>query len=135
MDAIQERGRRDPFVAVRALHAYRVERRLDLAHGRLDDTQYTVLESHADKVLQVLRQRILGGFVGRVSEPFSHALDTALADGAFDASEAAQLLARVGDEQQLDKGEKDRLRSLIVSWQNGNAPVPNVVRRRRHGNA
>ncbi|HUR61857.1 MAG TPA: hypothetical protein VM286_05775 [Candidatus Thermoplasmatota archaeon] len=127
MDAIQEAGRRDPFAAVRDLHAYRLARRLDLAHGHLDDTQYTVLESHADKVLQVLRQRILGGFVGRVSEPFSHALDTALADGAFDESEASQLLARVGDEQQLDAGEKERLRSLVASWRAD--PVPNVLRR------
>lgn len=131
LDRIQEQGRKDPLLAVRDLHDYRLARRRDLSAGHLDDTQYTVLEAHADKVLQVLRQRILGAFVGRVSEPFSHALDTALADGALDAGEAGQLLARVQDEQQLDEGEKGRLRDLVVSWQAAAEPVHNLVRRGR----
>ena len=119
LDRVQEQGRRDAFAAVRSLHEYRLARRRDLSQGHLGDTQYTVLEAHADKVLQVLRGRILGSFVGRVSDGFSHALDTALADGAFDVAEAQQLLARVDDEGQLDRREKDLLRTLIGTWKDG----------------
>jgi hypothetical protein len=131
LDRIQDAGRRDPFAAARELHAYRQARRRDLAGGHLDDTQYTVLEAHADRVLEVLRQRILGGFVGRVSEGFSHALDTALADGAFDETEARALLGRVDEERQLDVAEQERLRSLIATWQQGLGPAFVVGRRRR----
>ncbi|MEK6985842.1 MAG: hypothetical protein AABX89_05635 [Candidatus Thermoplasmatota archaeon] len=116
LDAIQDSGRGDPFAAVRRLHDYRLERRRDLAHGHLSDAQYTVLERHADLVLQLLRSRILGGFVGRVSERFSHALDTALADGSFDDAEARELEALVKDETALTEPERRRLRDLVQSW-------------------
>lgn len=116
LDAIQDSGRGDTFAAVRRLHDYRLERRRDLAHGHLSDAQYTVLERHADLVLQLLRSRILGGFVGRVSERFSHALDTALADGSFDDAEARDLEALVKDEGALTEPERRRLRDLVQSW-------------------
>ncbi len=113
LDHIQDTGRSDPFAAVRALHAYRQDRRRDLAQGHLDDTQYTVLETHADHVLALLRQRILGNFVGRLSERFTHALDTALADGAFDDAETKELENMVASEGDLSVAERDRLRALV----------------------
>jgi len=117
MDRIQDDGRRDPFAAVRALHDYRQERRRDLAEGHLSDTQYTVLETHAEHVLQILRQRILGGFVERVSESFAHALDLALADGSIDAGEGSRLAELVDREADLSKAERGRLLEQLRSWQ------------------
>lgn len=116
LDRIRDGGRRDPFKAVRELHAFREERRADLAKGRLEDAQYTVIEANAGLVLELLRQRILGTFVGRLSDRFTSRLDLALMDGAIDASEDSDLLAAVAEEPQLTQAEKDRLRALVQSW-------------------
>ncbi|HUR63794.1 MAG TPA: PKD domain-containing protein [Candidatus Thermoplasmatota archaeon] len=117
LDRIRDGGRRDPFKAVRELHAYREERRVDLAKGRLEDAQYTVIEANANLVLELLRQRILGTFVGRLSDRFTSRLDLALMDGAIDAAEDGALLSAVADEPHLTAAEKERLRGLVQSWQ------------------
>jgi AcrR family transcriptional regulator len=117
LDRIRDGGRRDPFKAIRELHAFREERRIDLAKGRLEDAQYTVIEANANLVLEVLRQRILGTFVGRLSDRFTSILDLALMDGAIDTAEDGELLSAVAEEPQLTPAEKDRLRALVHSWQ------------------
>ncbi|MEA3203677.1 MAG: hypothetical protein QOI63_1356 [Thermoplasmata archaeon] len=117
LDRIRDGGRRDPFKAIRELHGFREERRVDLAKGRLEDAQYTVIEASANMVLELLRQRILGTFVGRLSDRFTSRLDLALMDGAIDAAEDGALLAAVAEEPQLTVDEKERLRALVQSWQ------------------
>jgi len=114
--ALRDRGRREPFEAVVDLHAFRAAREADLARGHLDNGQFTILDAQARTVLELLRSRILGPFVGRVSDRFTHALDTALADGAFDGDEASRLGGMVGHERGLTKAEKDRLRALVRTW-------------------
>lgn len=117
LDRIQEDGRRDPFEAVRRLHDYRLARRRDLAVGHLGDTQYTVLEAHADRVLELLRQRILGRFVDRVSERFSHALDLALSDGSIDTAEDGRLASLLDGETGLSRRERDEILVKLRGWQ------------------
>lgn len=117
LDRIRDDGRREPFVAIRELHGFREERRRDLGRGRLEDAQYVVLESAATEVLHLLRQRILGTYVGRVSDRFSHALDLALADGDIDDAEGQGLLGLAGHEADLTAPERDRLAGLVRSWQ------------------
>lgn len=116
VDRIADTGRRDPFESVRDLHRFRQARRDDLRKGRLENAQFTVLDAAADRALTVLRQRILGRFVGRVSDAFGHRLDVALADGAIDDDEAKVLAGLVDEESRLDKREKDDLRRLVGSW-------------------
>jgi hypothetical protein len=116
LDRLHAAGRRDPFASIHDLHEFREARREDLRKGDLDDGQYTVLESAADRTLQLLRQRILGAFVGRVSDVFTHQLDVALADGALDDEEAQGLLASVDGQTSLDVDERRRLSAMVRAW-------------------
>lgn len=117
LDKVREDGRRDPFGAVRGLHEYREHLRDALTRGRLEEPQYTVLEAAAGGVLELLRQRILGGFIGRVSSAFSHTLDLALQDGTIDEGEAKSLLGQAHKEPKLTADEKKRLEFMVRSWQ------------------
>ncbi|MES2154932.1 MAG: hypothetical protein V4510_07325 [bacterium] len=116
LDAIHESGRAKPFEATRALHDFREDCRADLARGKLDNAQFTVVESRANQVLQLLRQRVLGSFLGRTSETFNHALDLALLDGSIDPAESRALVDAVGREKGLAATERDALASLVSSW-------------------
>ncbi|HLE97554.1 MAG TPA: hypothetical protein VI997_09310, partial [Candidatus Thermoplasmatota archaeon] len=116
LERIRARGRVDPHDAVHALAEYRRAMRAELAAGRLDDAQFSVLDHSASEVLQTLRQRILGPLAGRVSPAFAQKLDLALLDGTVDPVEAASLRSAISEEAALTADERSRLAGLFDSW-------------------
>lgn len=116
LDRIRDAGRSEPLVAIRDLHGYRRGLRVDLASGHLSDAQYSVLDSQVRELLRGLRQRILGSFVGRVSDNFRHALDGALFDGVIEDRERAQLATAAAKEEGLSPTERANLVRLVQSW-------------------
>ncbi len=117
LDRIGAEGREDPFEAVKDLHAHRDELRMALRRGRIEDSQYALVKAHADHILQVLRQRILGGFGGNVSAGFGRLLDVALMDGRIGGDEADGLVNAAHQEEALPPAERERLATLVRSWQ------------------
>jgi hypothetical protein len=117
LDKVREEGRPDAFAAIRHLHDYRLHLRDFLSRGKLEEPQYTVLVAAANGVLELLRQRILGAFLGRVSAHFSHTLDLALQDGTIDEGEARNLLGQAHKEAKLTSDERKRLELMVRSWQ------------------
>jgi hypothetical protein len=116
LERIRERGRTETLEALHELHIYRERIRGMLARGRVQDGQYAILTTHVRETLDVLRERILGGLLDRLSRPFLSAFDIALRDGRVDADEAHTLLALV-DREKLPAAERRRLALLIAAWQ------------------
>jgi hypothetical protein len=117
LERIRERSGTDALGAVHQLEAFRQRVLLDVAEGRLDDAQFSVLELRVARLLQALRLRLLGPFAGRVSDEYRHLLEAALEDGQVTAQEAAQLRLGLARERGLTKPERERLAGLIGLWQ------------------
>ncbi len=117
LDRISDHGRQDPFIAVKRLHEERLHLRTALHKGKIEESQYAVIVAHAENILMVLRQRILGSFGTSVSVAFGRLVDVALTDGRVGAEEADSLVDAAMRETALAKSERERLAQLVRSWQ------------------
>lgn len=116
LDRIRQEGRAEPLVGIRDLHTFRAGLRTDLGKGRLHDGQFALIDRQASEILTLLRQRILGAFLGRVGETFRHTLDLALLDGVVEENERDALIEAAHKEKGLSTQERARLVDIIRSW-------------------
>ncbi|MHB8633239.1 MAG: PKD domain-containing protein [Thermoplasmatota archaeon] len=116
LDIIRKEGRLEPLVAIRDLHNFRAGLRYELGRGKLQDGQYALIDRHGTELLAILRQRMLGTFLSRVSEGFRHALDLALMDGVIEERERQTLVHAAQKEGALSPSERAALVKTIQGW-------------------
>ena len=80
LEALRDVAARDPATGSRELCLFRTRIRRDLAEGRLDDSQFSLLDDRLGNVLRGARKRMLAPFVARASIELRHLLDAALDD-------------------------------------------------------
>lgn len=116
LEALREIAARDPAAGSRELCALRLRFRRDLTEGRLDDSQFSLLEDKLGGVLRGARKRLLVPFVARASVEIRHMLDAALDDGHLTSAEAAEIVGRLPNEANMTEAERAGLAALLRSW-------------------
>jgi hypothetical protein len=115
LEDIRRKGRTDPAGAFSDVAAFRLRLKDDLAHGRLDDSQFAALELDVRDLMAVLRERVLGLSLRGLSQGFAHAFELAVLDGRLEDTERASLLEQLGREA-IPGTERDRLRGILEAW-------------------
>lgn len=113
LDAVREGAGEDLPGALRLLDTFRDDLRSDLASGRLDDGQFSVVHAAAMQLQRALRRRLFAPFEGRMSRHFHRQLEAALEDGVVNADEATSLSESLRREQNLSTEERRRIAQLL----------------------
>lgn len=106
----------DPRAAVLALKAYRERLPADLARGRIDDSQYHVLDLRSARLLKVLRTRMVAPYDGRLSARYHRQLDAAFEDAILQPAEADALVAALEAEEAMGPDDRAAMRGLLADF-------------------
>ncbi len=110
---IRRYSAKDAAGALQSLADFRNRVTLDLGKGRMDDSQFSVLDMRASALLVTLRQRALEAVRGRLSPDFLHRLDVALEDGRLAPEEVGDLESALDIEEGLDASERSEVARLV----------------------
>jgi hypothetical protein len=113
VDSIRRQGATDPTAAIARLALFRQGLDRQMAEGRLQETQYQVVQGKATTLLRRLLDAALSGVP--LSLGYRNRMEGAMQDGVLDREEEAALVAELKKED-VTPGQATAIAGLLSSW-------------------